>query len=233
MKTVRFLEWLAQHYNRLEVYGIEHVPDKGHGGILCANHPALLDPGFIHIAVHTQKDRWMRWLGWSGLFKASNKFIKWIIHEVESIVPVDEHEGKALNKESVIESMDNIGRELAEGHLVGIFPEGKNHNYFDYKEPYRFRTGAIRMALKNDVPIIPVAVYGTHKVWPSFGEIKKPYFHMWLTIPGWFPAKVKVAFGAPFVLDPALKEDPDNYDLLRAETERLRDEIYALTETLY
>ena len=55
VKTVRFLEWLAQHYNRLEVYGIEHVPDKGHGGILCANHPALLDPGFIHIAVHTQK----------------------------------------------------------------------------------------------------------------------------------------------------------------------------------
>lgn len=232
LRTVRFLSWVAYNYHRLEVQGIEHIPPKGEGAILCANHPGLLDPGFIHLAVLKYTNRWMRWLGWAGLVNSSNKFVKWIVRNVGTMVPVEEHEGKATNKASVHRAFDILAKELNENHLVGLFPEGLNHTFGDYNQPYPFRTGAVRLAAQNRVPIIPLGIYGPHRVWVSFGEIKTRHFHMWLTLPFWFPAKVYVRFGEPMYLDERLYENPEDYDLIRSETERLQKEVYALAHAL-
>lgn len=227
-KVLKFLTGVAYYYNRLEVHGIENIPEKGQGALLCANHPGLLDPAYIHLPVYVERKRWMRWLGWAGLKKSNNFVIKWIVMRVESMIFVDEHEGKAKSKGESLRVMENISEELRNHHLVGLFPEGVNHQWGDHHVPYRFRTGAVRIAANNEIPIIPVALLGTHRVWPTFGEIKRPYFHMWLTIPFWFPAKVKVKFGPPFFVDSKVAENPDDIDLIRAETERLKETIYAL-----
>ncbi len=229
--TVKFLSWFGCYYNRLEVTGMEYIPEHG-PALLCINHPGLLDPAYVHIPILRQKKRWMHWLGWAGLETTQNRFVQWIVKNVGSITFVDEHEGKAKSSQASLKAMEQLSQKLQQGHLVGIFPEGLNHKFWDYKKPYRFRTGAIRLALRNKVPIIPTAITGTHRVWMTFGEIKLPRFHIWLTIPIWFPAKVKVAFGEPFYLDEKLLENPDDYDLILAETERLKKVIYDLLETI-
>lgn len=233
LRMLRVLDWVAYNYNRLEVRGIENVPPKGHPALLCANHPGLLDPAYIHLPILRECKRWMRWLGWAGLLKSNNKFIKWIIGNVGTMVPVEEHQGKAKSRSEAEKTFDLLSKELQEGHLVGLFPEGLNHKVHDAKKPYHFRTGAVRLAARNNVPIIPVALYGTQWVWVTVGEIKLKKFHMWITLPAWLPAKVRVAFGEPFYLSQELYDNPDNYELARAETERLKEVVYELVATLY
>ena len=51
---------------------------------------------------------------------------------------------------------------LRAGELVGVYPEATISRSFELKD---FKTGASRMALDAQVPIIPVIVWGAHRVW--------------------------------------------------------------------
>ncbi|WP_460015783.1 lysophospholipid acyltransferase family protein, partial [Mycobacterium avium] len=51
---------------------------------------------------------------------------------------------------------------LREGELVGVYPEATISRSFELKE---FKTGAARMAIDADVPIIPLIVWGAHRIW--------------------------------------------------------------------
>ena len=177
-RTVQFLSWLAYNYNRLHVEGLEQIPEEGNPALICVNHPGLLDPAYLHLPILKEKKRWMHWLGWAGLARSNNKLVKWIVGNVGSMTFVDEHEGKAKSKKESGKVFDELSQKLANGHLVGLFPEGVNHKFQDHQKPYHFRTGAIRLAARNQVPIIPTAIMGTHRVWVTFGEIKKARFHI-------------------------------------------------------
>jgi 1-acyl-sn-glycerol-3-phosphate acyltransferase len=51
---------------------------------------------------------------------------------------------------------------LREGELVGVYPEATISRSFELKE---FKTGAARMALDAQVPIIPLIVWGAQRIW--------------------------------------------------------------------
>ena len=51
---------------------------------------------------------------------------------------------------------------LRAGELVGVYPEATISRSFELKE---FKTGVARMALDAQVPIIPVIVWGVHRMW--------------------------------------------------------------------
>jgi 1-acyl-sn-glycerol-3-phosphate acyltransferase len=51
---------------------------------------------------------------------------------------------------------------LRSGELVGVFPEATISQSFELKE---FKTGAARMAQEAGVPIVPVVVWGSQRVW--------------------------------------------------------------------
>ena len=51
---------------------------------------------------------------------------------------------------------------LREGEVVGIFPEATISRAFELKD---FKSGAIRMAQAADVPLIPMAIWGSQRVW--------------------------------------------------------------------
>jgi 1-acyl-sn-glycerol-3-phosphate acyltransferase len=51
---------------------------------------------------------------------------------------------------------------LREGELVGVYPEATISRSFELKE---FKSGAARMALEADVPIVPVIVWGAQRIW--------------------------------------------------------------------
>ena len=100
---------------------------------------------------------------------------------------------------------------LRDGEIVGVYPEATISRSFELKE---FKTGAARMALQAQVPIVPLVVWGAHRKWTkdhprALGRTKTP---------------VSVAVGAPLapegsvaVVDAAL----------RAEMTRLLHDVQA------
>ena len=70
---------------------------------------------------------------------------------------------------------------LAEGNLLGIYPEGTRSP--DGKL-YRGRTGMARLAIEAGVPVVPVAMIGTYEIQPP-GQVL-PHIK-----------RVTVAFGEP------------------------------------
>lgn len=232
---VVFMPWFTGWYNRMQVDGWENVPSE-QPLLFCPNHPGLLDPVYMHIAILKGAKRWLRWLGWADLMNDPNPFFKWVVTQIGTITPINEDHGEAKSAEEAKSALGSLAKELKAGHWVGLFPEGANHQWGDVDLPYKYHTGAIRLASQTGVSIIPVAMDGTQRVWPTFGERRWGGVTVFLALPFWFPAKVKVRFGKPFVVDPAIAEaerkGEDVYPLLRAEAERLKEVTYALRETL-
>jgi 1-acyl-sn-glycerol-3-phosphate acyltransferase len=50
---------------------------------------------------------------------------------------------------------------LEEGELVGVFPQGTINPFRDRP----FRRGAARLAFETGVPVVPVCLIGTERVW--------------------------------------------------------------------
>jgi 1-acyl-sn-glycerol-3-phosphate acyltransferase len=69
-------------------------------------------------------------------------------------IPVDRGSGG--------QSFDEACRQLKDGELVGVYPEATISRSFEIKQ---FKSGAARMAIAADVPIIPHIVWGAQRVW--------------------------------------------------------------------
>jgi 1-acyl-sn-glycerol-3-phosphate acyltransferase len=68
-------------------------------------------------------------------------------------IPVDREAGAASLRHAV--------SALRSGELVGVFPEATIHPHFCLAP---FKTGAARMAAEAEVPVIPVVVWGSHRI---------------------------------------------------------------------
>jgi 1-acyl-sn-glycerol-3-phosphate acyltransferase len=95
------------------------------------------------------------------------KVVSYLIKHTGTI-PVDRQAGAGAYAVAV--------QRLREGELVGVYPEATISRSFDLKE---FKTGAVRMALEAQVPILPLIVWGAHRVWTkdhpkSLGRNKIP-----------------------------------------------------------
>lgn len=60
-------------------------------------------------------------------------------------------------------ALDEAAEALAAGEAVGLYPEGRLTRD-PMLWPERAKTGAVRLALRCDVPIVPVAMLGAHEV---------------------------------------------------------------------
>ena len=93
---------------------------------------------------------------------------KWFMKGT-GMLPIDRSGGKAS------EASLNTGlRVLAEGRVLGIYPEGTRSP--DAKL-YRGRTGIARMVLESGVPVIPVAMIDTEKIMPigsKWPKLRRP-----------------------------------------------------------
>jgi 1-acyl-sn-glycerol-3-phosphate acyltransferase len=69
-------------------------------------------------------------------------------------IPVDRKAGAAAYNEAV--------RVLQAGELVGVYPEATISRSLELKD---FKSGSARMALEAQVPIIPMIVWGTQRIW--------------------------------------------------------------------
>ena len=101
------------------------------------------------------------------------------------------------------------------GQLVAVFPEGTLTRDPDMW-PMRGKTGAARIALATDAPVIPIGQWGAHRVLPRYGKRIHP-----------FPPKtVHVWAGPPVPLDD-LRGRPVDADVLREATDRIMAALVA------
>lgn len=135
---------------RLDIAGQEHVPATG-GGVVVMNHTGYLDFALAALPFWREHGRLVRFMAKQEVFtsRVTGSLMRAMHH-----IPVDRTAGAASFRAGV--------EALRAGELVGVFPEATISRSFCLKE---FKSGATRMARAAGVPLIPVALWGSQRVW--------------------------------------------------------------------
>jgi len=134
---------------RISYSGEQNIPEQG-GAVIAINHTGYVD--FLPAALAVQRRR--RRLRF--MVKAEMQHVKVVnfLLKHARTIPVDRRAGAGAYAVAV--------QRLREGELVGVYPEATISRSFELKE---FKTGAVRMASEADVPIVPMIVWGTQRIW--------------------------------------------------------------------
>jgi 1-acyl-sn-glycerol-3-phosphate acyltransferase len=195
-------------FRRLEVVGLENVPEEG-PTLFCANHSnSMLDPVMITVF----SGRIVHFAAADILF--ANPVLR-VCLKLLGAVPIrrrQDHGGSIQDNKGAFDALYQV---LAEGRSMGIFPEGMSHSE---SHLVTLRTGPARLALGAAqahagarVRIVPCGFYYTNR--------------------GRFRASVLLQFGEPLEMDAerlaAYEEAPR--EAVRAVTDDLEDAIRSLT----
>ncbi len=134
---------------KIDTQGSEHVPRTG-GAVLVSNHISYLDFVFAGLTALPHK-RLVRFMAKESVFrhKVSGPLMRGMKH-----IPVDRKQGE----HAYAQALDS----LRSGEIVGMFPEGTISPSFTLKS---FKSGAARLAQEAGVPLVPVALWGTQRLW--------------------------------------------------------------------
>ncbi|MDF0530290.1 lysophospholipid acyltransferase family protein [Tsukamurella sp. 8F] len=133
----------------ITIDGTDRIPASG-GAVLAVNHTSYVD--FMEVGLVARKaGRYPRYMMKAEL--RENKVVGFLMNHCQAI-GVDRSHGS----ESYHEAVDS----LRAGNVVVVYPEATISRSFELKE---FKTGAARMALDADVPIVPIAIWGVQRVW--------------------------------------------------------------------
>ncbi|MFD7630794.1 lysophospholipid acyltransferase family protein [Streptomyces sp. NPDC059851] len=134
---------------RIDMKGTENIPTKG-GAVLVSNHIGYLDFIFAGLTARPQK-RLVRFMAKESVFrhKVSGPLMRAMKH-----IPVDRAQGETAYRHAL--------ESLRSGEIIGVFPEATISQSFALKS---FKSGAARMAQEAGVPLIPVALWGTQRLW--------------------------------------------------------------------
>lgn len=142
-------------YARFHIEGVEHIPATG-GGLICGNHRSYFDPLVMGMTL-SRRGRPVRFLGKKEVFDAP---VVGQIAKAMGGIRVDRGTGSDEPLEAAAEA-------LRAGQLVALMPQGtipRGPAFFD--PALKGRWGAARLAAQTGVPVIPVGLWGTEKVWP-------------------------------------------------------------------
>jgi 1-acyl-sn-glycerol-3-phosphate acyltransferase len=144
------LIWRVQGL-KITVLGVENLPASG-GAVIAINHTGYLDFTFAGLPAYQQGlGRKVRFMAKQEVFdsKLTGPIMRSLRH-----IPVDRLDGAASYEAAV--------RNLKDGELVGVYPEATISRSFEIKA---FKSGAARMAIEAGVPVVPVVIWGAHRIW--------------------------------------------------------------------
>jgi 1-acyl-sn-glycerol-3-phosphate acyltransferase len=180
------------------VEGADHIPSTG-GGVIACNHIGYLD--FIFCGFGAQPaHRLVRFMAKKEVFdhRVSGPLMRGMHH-----IPVDRDAGLASYREALAA--------LKDGQIVGVFPEATISRSFTIKD---MKNGAARLAASSGVPLIPMAVWGTQRLWTKGRAKSLTQRHVPITIRA----------GEP--LHPGRRDDHDaNTATLKERMSALLDEV--------
>ncbi|UOZ09214.1 1-acyl-sn-glycerol-3-phosphate acyltransferase [Amycolatopsis sp. WQ 127309] len=182
--------------NRIRVEGAEHIPRTG-GAVIACNHVSYLDFIFCGLGARPAK-RLTRFMAKQEIFdnKIAGPLMRGMHH-----IPVDRAAGIASYREAL--------QKLKDGEVVGVFPEATISRSFTVKE---IKSGAVRMAAAAGVPVVPMALWGTQRLWTKGRPKDLTRRHV----------PVSILIGEP--MHPAKGDDWD------VVTKELRDRMSALVD---
>lgn len=143
------------------IEGLQLIPRDG-PVIVAANHRSYLDP-IVLTAVGMRRGRKFRYLGKKEMFDAP------VVGQAMKIlgqIQVDRGSGDAAPLQQAVEA-------LQRGEAIGIFPQGTIPRGEEFYSELRARTGVARLAVESEVPVVPVALWDTEKVWPRNTRVPK------------------------------------------------------------
>ncbi|MBW3582779.1 MAG: AMP-binding protein [Euryarchaeota archaeon] len=187
-------------YN-VDVEDIERLPRNG-ALLLAPNHTSHLDPFVLDAALPADIRARTYWLGWEGLVTANP--VTRTIGRIMQTLPA----GPARPEVALAYATEAFERD---GTVVW-FPEGSRSTDGDLQ---RLRPGIGHLLSRHDVPIVPVAIYGTHDILPVGRTTPR------------LKGRVRVRFGEPVGRDTLLEEGDGDDDV-----ERIVDALHGRLERL-
>ncbi len=142
---------VAMNGTTISYEGLENIPERG-GALIAVNHTSYLDWAPASLAA-LQRKRRLRFMIKAEM--ADVRAVNYVIKHAQ-LIPVDRAAGRDAYAVAV--------QRLRQGELVGVHPEATISRSYELRH---FKTGAARMALEAQVPIIPMIVWGAHRIWPK------------------------------------------------------------------
>lgn len=181
---------------KFDFRGQENLPDNAHGGaVLAINHIGYLDFALAGTAALPMK-RYIRFMAKKEIF--DNPIAGPLMRGMHHI---------SVDREAGSSSLVAALRALRAGEIIGIFPEATTSRSFEIK---KLKSGAVRLAQGAGVPVIPVAIWGSQRI---YTKGRKPDFRR-------HKIPISVTFGEPIIV-------PKGADIAAAE-EDLRQKMIAL-----
>jgi 1-acyl-sn-glycerol-3-phosphate acyltransferase len=183
--------------------GLDHIPPDGPVLVAC-NHISYFDP-LVHGLAMVKAGRRPRYLAKKELYG------NWLLRHVldgAGQIPVERGSGSSA-------PVENAKRALRQGEAVMIYPESTTTTNPDFS-PMQGKTGVARLTLATDVPVLPLAVWGSQHVWQRDG-VKSLEFGR--------PIWVKAAPPIDFSRYEGESGDPET---LRLITDQVMDELSQL-----
>lgn len=195
-------------WNRPTIEGKRNIPRKG-SAILASNHQAVMDSFYLPLMLWRMltfpaKREYFTSPGLSG---AIQRFFFTAVGQI----PVDRSDASAA-----ADLQRAVKTVFKQGKLLGFYPEGT-------RSPdgrlYKAKTGMARIAMENNVDVIPVAMLGTRNANPIGTVIPRP-------------RKVRIKIGAPINPHEWAREngfDPNSREVMRPFSDFIMHQLEELT----
>ena len=208
------LRFFAYRYNRVDVHGVEHIPDGA--AMLVGNHSGgvALDGGVVLATCFFEREPPRLAQGMVDKFVARLPGAGPMASKVGQFTGLPQH----------------AERLLCDGRLLMVFPEGARGTAKLAHQAHtlvRFGTGFVRLALRASAPVVPMAFLGAGEAFPTVANLPTgglmgiPY----IPVPRWLlavprPTRFQLLFGAPMRLSGTGNEDDATIEELVQQVRR-------------
>ena len=156
---------------RVEAYGQSNIPEKG-PLIMASNHLHFFDPPLVLAAMPYREVTVMAAEKWAETWP-----VNWLLKSIGAIfVHRGEVDREALNKCLAVLERDGI---------LGLAPEGTRSRTGTMQ---RGKPGIAYLAIKADVPILPLGISGPNQIFSEWKRLRRP--------------RIVVRIDEPFTLQP-------------------------------
>ncbi len=223
---------LYRNWFRIEMRGVEHVPDEG-GALVVANHSGVLP--FDAIMLQT------------GLLDAHAQHRNLRLLGADLVYAIPGLATLAVKSGHTRADPAEAARLLAGGDLVGVFPEGFKGIGKPFRERYQLqrfgRGGFAATAIEAGVPIVPCAIVGAEEIYPMIGNARPlarifglPYFPVTPLFP-WLGPLGAIPLPSNWIIEFLPPVPTDDYpvgdeDAIAELSDRIRDTIQQKLHTL-
>jgi 1-acyl-sn-glycerol-3-phosphate acyltransferase len=230
-KTMSFFLWFYKFYFRVEVHGVENIPQDG-PGLIVSNHAPIFPFDATQIALacllEPEKPRYVRTIVNRAI--ADIPFFSTLMSRTGQVIGCD----------------DNVRRVFENQNLIVVFPtgaEGDMNTIFNKYQVHEFAVGFMEYALRFRTPVTPTCVTGSEEAALTLGKINTnlagfkhipitPIFP-WLGPLGFipFPSKFRIYFDPQIDYHTEHREERDNPEKVRELVEGLRQHIQHMLDS--